>query len=315
MSNFVSNDVANAVEPKPGLFNRVFNQTIDSKSVKNAISAVGGIALATAAYAFSMPIHVAVMGQGTARSDYGFSNIIVNARADSSNDFRGVHATPEAPQSRGAVATAAMLHEMRLHSSNPIVVHAYDPFVKDGSGKQKLNLKGIAEIAPVLAKAGVKVTVVAFSISNSPDGRKMSQIMKMNGIAVVAPAPEKGTYAAPDILTVQSWDFNGKGRPTAHFQVNEEPVPAIGKLAGTGAIYALVDKKLRGSQAIGFAIQQRFDFAENIVERNIGDGMKQMVDTMGMVPGIRILPPQPRVAHAAQIQSAAMQASGANQGR
>lgn len=323
MSKSVSSVTGNPTDPKPGFLNRVFNQTIDGKSVASALYAASGIAIAAGSLAFGVPaearsldpatssgntpIHVAVMAQGAARSDYGHQNLTVHARADSSNDFRSVHASPGSSQSRGAVATGAMLREMRIHTTNPIVIHAYDPFIKDAAGRQKLNLVGIREMAPLLAKSGVKMAMVSFSISNSPDGRQMSQIMKTNGIAVVAPVPDHGAIAAPDILTVQTWDMSGKAKPVGHFAVNDHAFAAVGRIAGTGAIYAQVQPNLRGSLAIGFEIQDRLERGANVVERKF-DGMIRIANTVGAVAGVRIASPAERAAFVQQ--SVALNASG-----
>lgn len=204
------------------------------------------------------PYQVAVMGQGTARTDYGVSHARVRPITDDSNDMRKVGAADGSERSSGAVAVGDMMNVLRGkdYSYGRITVHAYDPFVKDASGELKLNLKGIRQIAPILADYGVKVTVVPFSVSNSPDGREFSKIMKENGIALFAPSVDGGCIGnVPGVITVRGQD--GGKRAQGNFEVKAPTIAATGCMAGLGAFYAANNPDLKGSDELGKAMQDK----------------------------------------------------------
>lgn len=298
-----------AGERKEGLLNRVVDRfmnspTVSALAISTAASAtVVGLALAASAGANAYdahvgasyaPIHVAAFAQGTARPDYGFPNLTVEAMQHSKDNARSVHAAVDSEPSRGAQALSGLIGEMRLSTSSPIVVHAYDPFVKDGAGGSKLDLNGVRQVAPLMAKDGVKVAVMPFAVSNSAAGREMSKIMKDNGIAVFAPAGENGVSSAPDIVTVKgSWNPVEKSS-AAHFEAYGRPVSSVGRMAGTGAIYAAINPELRGSAAIGSEMQSRIDHGTQIVVRGGSSASVRRIRSVQASPGIRI--PTPVVA-------------------
>ena len=316
-------------ERKPGLLNRVYDRMMSSPlgsaavigaSVSAAIAASSAAAISgVAAYdahrgASFAPIHVAALAQGIARPDYGYANLTVEAMSDSKGDPRAVHAAADSEPTRGAVALGAMLGEMRLITSSPIVVHAYDPFIKDAAGKVSLDLDGLREVAPAMAKDGVKVAMVPFSVSNSAAGREMSSIMKKNGIAVVAPSPERGVAAAPDIVTVRG-SANFRQSSPAHLEAQGDSLTSVGRIAANGAIYAMVNPELRGSAALGHEMQSRIEQGKQIKVMGGATATTIRLRTVQAVPGVKMPAPRPvQLAQASPAQGPIL-AIAAGQGR
>jgi len=208
------------------------------------------------AVASSPAVHVAVIDSGVARDDYGLPNLKVIAIQDANG--RGGVVDSSTKPSRGAQATSEMISEMREMTLNPIVVHAYDPFVKGADGRTTIDVEAIRRIAPALARNGVKVALTPYAIPDGKEGRELGRIMKASGIAVFSQTSDRGQPMAPGTITVGAkTDLQTRPLSPSNFQVGTDGISAVSRMAGHGVIYANQMPEAKGSQALAYEIQNR----------------------------------------------------------
>jgi hypothetical protein len=204
--------------------------------------------------ASSPAVKVAVLDSGVVRGGYDHPNLFIVGLQHPKSD-NGVIAGEDSERGRGSVALQSMLDEMKLMNLTPVVVYTMDPFMRAADGRGGFNLEALEKAAPVMAKAGVKVAIAPFEIPNDAQGRKLSQIMSSNGIAVFANAPSIGREAAPGIITVKSSLSGYKPLGKAHFTVEDKMDAGLGRIAGQATAY-VADSGLSGARQIASRMQE-----------------------------------------------------------